>query len=70
MAAFVHTEWNDRCHDAYVSQLYQIEDPKLLLLDIAKGYRENKELQQGVDSVYGEGAAEYIGEAIMAFYRV
>ena len=56
-------------YDFVAKQLYQIDDPKLLLLDIAKGYRENKELQQGVDSVYGERAAEYIGEAIMAFYR-
>lgn len=56
-------------YDFVAKQLYQIEDPKLLLLDVAKGYRENKELQQDLDSVYGEGAAEYIGEAIIAFYR-
>ena len=29
-----------------------------------------KELQQGVDSVYGGGAAEYIGKAITEFNRV
>jgi len=37
-------------------------------MDIAKGYQENEELAQGVDSVYGNGAAKYIGEAIEAFY--
>lgn len=50
-------------------QLYQIEDPKPLLLDLAKGYLENEDLQKGVDSVYGEGGAEYIGRAILAFYE-
>lgn len=40
-----------------------------MMLDIAKGYRENKEMREGLDSVYGEGAAEYVGEAIMAFYK-
>ena len=31
-------------------------------------YQENGELAQGVDSVYGNGSAKYIGEAIAAFY--
>lgn len=50
-------------------QLYQMEDPRPLLLDLAKGYLENEDLQKGVDTVYGEGAAEYIGKAILAFYE-
>ena len=57
-------------YDFVARQLYQIEDPEALLLDMAKGYQENKDLQKGVDSVYGEGAAEYIGKAITAFYNV
>ncbi|MBQ9685934.1 MAG: MerR family transcriptional regulator [Oscillospiraceae bacterium] len=56
-------------YDFVAKQLYQIEDPKLMMLDIARGYRENREMREGFDSVYGEGAAEYVGEAIMAFYR-
>jgi len=55
-------------YDFVSKQLYQIKDPKALLLDIAKGYRENEELAKGIDSVYGDGAAKYIGEAIEAFY--
>ncbi len=55
-------------YDFVAKQLYQIDDPKLLLLDIAKGYQEDEALTKGVDSVYGNGAAKYIGEAIEAFY--
>ena len=55
-------------YDFVAKQLYQMDNPKALLLDIAKGYRENEELSKGVDSVYGDGAAKYIGEAIEAFY--
>ena len=55
-------------YDFVAKQLYQVEDAKPLLMDIAKGYQENEELAQGVDSVYGNGSAKYIGEAIAAFY--
>ena len=55
-------------YDFLAKQLYQMEDVQNLMLEMAKGYQENKELQTGVDSVYGEGAAVYIGEAIQAFY--
>lgn len=56
-------------YDFVSKQLYQIDDPKLMLLDIAKGYRENEGLKNDVDAVYGEGSADYIGEAIIAFYQ-
>lgn len=55
-------------YDFVAKQLYQLEDSKLFLLDMAKGYQENEELAKGIDSVYGSGAAKYIGEAIEAFY--
>ena len=56
-------------YDFVAKQLYQMDDPKLMMLDIAKGCRENEAIREGFDSVYGEGAAEYIGEAIIAFYK-
>ena len=56
-------------YDFVAKQLYQVEDAKPLLMDIAKGYREDEEPAQGVDSVYGNGSAKYIGEAIEAFYH-
>ena len=56
-------------YDFVAKQLYQVEDARPLLMDIAKGYQENEELMSGVDSVYGDGSAKYIGEAIEAFYN-
>ena len=56
-------------YDFVAKQLYQVEDARPLLMDIAKDYQENEELMSGVDSVYGDGSAKYIGEAIEAFYN-
>ena len=56
-------------YDFVAKQLYQMEDPKLMMLDIARGYRENEEMRKGLDLVYGDGAAQYISEAIVAFYQ-
>lgn len=55
-------------YDFVAKQLYQMKDVRELMLQIAHGYRTNSEMQTGVDSVYGEGSAAYIGEAIEAFY--
>ncbi|MBO4590966.1 MAG: MerR family transcriptional regulator [Eubacterium sp.] len=56
-------------YDFVAKQLYQVKDAGPLLMDIAKEYQKNVELAKGVDSVYGQGAAQYIGEAIEAFYH-
>ncbi len=55
-------------YDFVAKQLYQVKDAQSLLMDIARGYQEDKELMKGVDSVYGSGSAKYIGEAIESFY--
>ena len=55
-------------YDFVAKQLYQMENPQTLLMDIAKEYQENEDLMKGVDSVYGDGSAQYIGKAIEAFY--
>ena len=55
-------------YDFVAKQLYQIKDARPILLDIAKGYREDEKLIAGLDSVYGSGSAKYIGEAIESFY--
>ncbi|MDD3370091.1 MAG: TipAS antibiotic-recognition domain-containing protein, partial [Lachnospiraceae bacterium] len=56
-------------YDFVAKQLYQMGDVKILLLEIAKTYKENIEMRQSMDSEYGEGSAKYIGEAIEAFYN-
>ncbi|MBP3543843.1 MAG: MerR family transcriptional regulator [Lachnospiraceae bacterium] len=50
-------------------QLYQMSDVKPLLLEMAKEYQNNKEVQAGIDSVYGVGATAYLGEALEAYYK-
>ena len=55
-------------YDFVAGQLYQIKNSEALLLDIAKRYQESEELAKGIDSIYGDGVAKYIGEAIEAFY--
>lgn len=55
-------------YDFVAKQLYQVKDPKELLIDLAREYRTNIELANGVDCIYGTGSAKYIGEAIEAFY--
>ena len=55
-------------YDFVSRQLYQMKDVRELMLQIAHGYRTNPEMQKGVDSIYGEGSAAYIGEAVEAFY--
>ena len=55
-------------YDFVAKQLYQVKDAKPLLMDIARGYREEEKLIEGLESVYGRGSAKYIGEAIESFY--
>ncbi len=55
-------------YDFVAKQLYQVDDARPLLMDIAKGYQEDDKLAEAIDSVYGNGSAEYMGKAIQAFY--
>lgn len=55
-------------YDFVARQLYQMEDVKKLMIELAGAYQTNQEIQEGFDSVYGAGAASYMGEAIEAFY--
>ncbi|MBO5070953.1 MAG: MerR family transcriptional regulator [Roseburia sp.] len=56
-------------YDFVAKQLYQMSDVKEMMIEIAKEYKSNEEIQKGVDSVYGVGATVYMGEAIEAFYN-
>ncbi len=55
-------------YDFVAKQLYQMDDVRLMMLDIAKEYCENETLSQALDGKYGSGVTKYIGEAIKAFY--
>ena len=55
--------------EALVKELYKIDMPKNVLMDIAKRYQEDGNLHEMVDYMYGEGAASYIAAAIQAYYE-
>lgn len=56
-------------YDFVAKQLYQMKDVTNLMLGTAKEYKNNKDIQAGIDSVYGAGSAFYMGEVIEAFYN-
>jgi DNA-binding transcriptional MerR regulator len=58
-----------REYDFVSKQLFQMKDVKKLMLEMAAGYRSSKELQLGIDSVYGAGFAAYLGTAMEAYYN-
>lgn len=55
-------------YDFVSKQLYQMEDVSELMQGIAIAYQNNQEIQKVYDSIYGEGATEFFGRAIAAFY--
>lgn len=58
-----------REHDLIYRELFGMEDVTKLMLETASHYQTNTELQKAMDSVWGKGAAEYLGKIIEAFYQ-
>lgn len=56
-------------YDFVTKQMYQLPDATSMVLEMAAAYRTNVEIQKAQDSVYGEGATEFIGQALEAFYQ-
>lgn len=50
-------------------QMYQMPDVTAMALEMAAVYCTNPEIQAAQDRVYGEGATEFVGQAIKAFYK-
>ncbi len=55
-------------YDFLSKQMYQMEDVTEMMLEYARGCREKPEFRKMQDDVYGEGFAEFFGEALKAFY--
>lgn len=56
-------------YDALTKEMFQLPEASTMVLELAKAYQENKELQNAYDSIYGAGVTEYIGRAMEAFYE-
>lgn len=55
--------------DFVAKQLYRMKDMSPFMLELAHEYKNNKEMQENLDKVYGEGTTVYIGEVLKAFYK-
>ena len=56
-------------YDFVSRQLYQMKVVTKMMLELAEAYRTNRQIQEVQDSIFGEGATIFFGEAIEAFYR-
>lgn len=55
--------------DFVSKQLYQMEDVKELMLEIADSYEKNEDMRKSMDTPYGNGTAVFLGKAIREFYK-
>lgn len=55
--------------DFVAKQLYRMKDMSAFMLEFAREYKNNKDMQENLDKVYGEGSTQFIGEALEAFYK-
>lgn len=56
-------------YDFVSRQLYQMKDVSKLALELANLYLTDSDMQKTQDAIYGEGATEFFGKAIQAFYQ-
>ncbi len=56
-------------YDAISGEMYQLEDASVLLADLARLWKTNRQIQEITDSIYGKGATEFFGRALEEFYR-
>ncbi len=48
--------------------MFQLDNARAILLDLAKEYLQHEKLAEVTDSQYGKGSAEYIAKAIQRYY--
>ncbi len=48
--------------------MFQLDNARAILLDLAKEYLRYEKLAEATDSQYGKGSAEYIAQAIRRYY--
>lgn len=53
-----------------IKQLYQIEDEKPLMLEMAASYRNDSTLRTGLDDKYSAGTADFFFKAVEEFYKL
>jgi len=56
-------------YDFVSRQLFQIKDMSNMMLDMADSYLTNPDIRNAQDRIFGEGASEFVGRTLEAFYR-
>lgn len=56
-------------YDSVAKKLFQLPDVSKMILDMAAAFCSNPEIQAAQDKIYGEGASDFIGRAMQAFYK-
>lgn len=51
-------------------EMFQLDNARNMLLDLAKEYLQSAKLAETMDSQYGEGFSEYIAKAIQDYYGI
>lgn len=60
-------ETNAKYAELY-KKMFNLDNARAILLDLAKEYMENEKLAEAADNQYGEGCAEYTTQAIRRYY--
>ena len=50
--------------------MFRGENPRALLLEVAKDYLNHSQMEEPTDKQYGKGVTKYIGSAIYRYYGV
>ena len=50
-------------------QLFRLKHMEGFMLEMAADYRTNEALRQQMDQTEGQGTADYLAEALEAFYK-
>lgn len=50
-------------------QMFQMDDVKEMMLELAEAYLTNEQMKKVQDSIYGEGFAVFLGQALKAYFE-
>ena len=50
-------------------QLFRLKNMEGFMMEMAKDYRKNQALREHLDQTEGEGTADYLADALEAFYK-
>ena len=55
---------------ANYKKMFQLDNARSILIDLAKEYLKKDKLAEGTDSVYGTGISEYVANEILKYYGI